>query len=156
MLVSNSNDPPSSAYQVLGLYATMLSSLGSSFEELGKKSKPWVKLCCNRQECLDWGRQYIYICWQWLRSGSEAVDGTLLFADSNMTVVHSTSTYIKPPQWYYVGIVFYAHWSLNPTLAKTNRELMSAIKWCCKLLFMACLLSTRSCVSISIHISFSQ
>lgn len=40
MLVSNSKDPPASAYQVLRLCATMLSSIGSSFEELGKGSKP--------------------------------------------------------------------------------------------------------------------
>lgn len=54
MLVSNSNDLPASAYQLLGLHATMLSSVGSSFQELGKGSKPSVKVCCNWQECQLW------------------------------------------------------------------------------------------------------
>lgn len=160
MLVSNSKDLPASAYQVDYMPACsaqlVVASKNSEKDQSPRSKYAVTDKSVSHGTRLDWGGQYIYICWQWLRSGSEAVDGTLLFVDSNMHIVHNTSTFIKPPQWYYVSIVFYPHWSLNPTLAKTNRELMSVIKWCCKLLFVAYLLSTRSCVSIYIYISLWQ
>lgn len=63
MLVSNSRDLPTSAYQVhiLEIYATMLSSTGSSFEELEKDRSP-RPITSHVLSKTGWGlEKYIYI-----------------------------------------------------------------------------------------------
>lgn len=58
MLVSNSRDLPTSAYQVLRLeiYATMLSSTGSSFEEPEKYQSPRLKHAMTDKQCQSWSK----------------------------------------------------------------------------------------------------